>query len=325
MTTQDTTEEPTADDFVAKGWQDHAKDAEGVFARLPAGIAMATARRHGAALAALVVHVGGEHLGRWDESVALIETIRAKDEYHEDAVESRAIARSAAVLHHCAGRPVEMERELKAARDPKTSPTSDRARVLAVAAAAFLTQRRTAEARADLEAALALVGDNTRRDDPVARALAVSCNNMASDMESLPSRSEDQAKFMVFCAEQALRWWKLAGGPDEEGRAEYRLASSLLVAGRAAEALAPAGRSLAVFTAAREPQGDDNGPRVGERAPADPSDVLFGHEIRCRVRHALGDRDGARADRAAAYAILANIGDAEFQTFCAGELAKLPE
>ena len=51
---------------------------------------------------------------------------------------------------------------------------------------------------------------------------------------------------MIVAAEAALRYWKQAGTWLEEERAEYRLAKSLLIAGRAVDAVASARRCLAV-------------------------------------------------------------------------------
>ena len=61
---------------VQQGWQDHAKDAAGVLARLPGAVDLVRTPAHATSLAGLVVHVAGEHLGLWDEGIRLVERLR---------------------------------------------------------------------------------------------------------------------------------------------------------------------------------------------------------------------------------------------------------
>ena len=54
-------------EFTGKGWQDHGSDAQGVFDRFPQGLELVESSSDALNLSALVVHVAGEHLGRWDD------------------------------------------------------------------------------------------------------------------------------------------------------------------------------------------------------------------------------------------------------------------
>lgn len=60
--------------------------------------------------------------------------------------------------------------------------------------------------------------------DPAARALAVTSNNLAGTLEGFAKLSEDQKQLIVLAAEQARRYWAIAGTAVHIERAEYRLA-----------------------------------------------------------------------------------------------------
>ncbi len=302
----------TLDEFVSKGWNDHATDAAGVFARLPDALPLVSERKHLLPLANLVVHVGGEHLGRFDETLALLAGIESLPPFDLGSPEGKAVRRCAAVIHRCRGDVAASERAMAEGRNPAVPEGSERVRLHAVASTTFLGQRRVPEARAELDAALAAAAYGPTAADPASRSLAVSCNNMASELETRRPRSDDETSLMVRCAEQALVWWRIAGGPCEEGRAEYRLASSLLEAGRGAESLQHAQRCVALFTTLWT--GD---------SPADPVDILFGHEAVAKAHLGLGDRAAARASVETAKALLPSVADASFREYCAGELAKI--
>ena len=92
---------PTLEGLVQQGWQDHAKDAAGVLARLPGAIALVQTPAHAMSLAGLVVHVAGEHLGLWDEGIRLVERIRGLA--LADAPAEASLCRSLAILHLCRG------------------------------------------------------------------------------------------------------------------------------------------------------------------------------------------------------------------------------
>lgn len=297
----------TLDEFVSQGWNDHGDDAAGVFARLPDGVALVAEAKHHPALAALVTHVSGEHLGRWADGLALLDRMMERPGFDASTPEGKAVLRSKAVLARCAGDLANEARWEEASRVAAFPEASNRIRVLAVAAAAYLGRRRIDEARRDLEEALALASYGPDAKDPAARALAVTCNNMASDLETRPARDAGETDLMLRAADLALRFWRLAGGPTEELYAEYRLAMSHIAALRPSSALAHAERALAIARA---------------NAPC-PADEFFAHEAVCRARRGFGDAAGAQSARDAAAALLPSIDDAGTREWCASELAKL--
>lgn len=290
------------DAFVSKGWQDHAGDPAAVFTRLPEGVPLVQTPAHAAALAGLIVHVAGEHLGRWGDGIALLERVRTHPACDPAAPEGRAVARSFAVLSRCAGDGAAEARWLGA-----DASSSERVRVLATAASALAGQRRVRQAAADFVEALRLAGDGLPGGDPGNRALAVTANNLAVELEERPARTPEETALMLEAARAGRRFWALAGGWLQVERAEYRLAMSHLAAGQAARALEHAERCLAVVL--------ENG--------ADAVERVFAHEARARAKHALADATGARGARDEATAALGAVTDEGMRAQCAESLARL--
>jgi tetratricopeptide (TPR) repeat protein len=298
----------TLEEFVGKGWQDHATDAEGVFARLPEGLALVRDKAHLPALGGLVVHVAGEHLGRWDEGLALLERLTALPEWDPATPEAKAVRRGESVLHLCAGREAEAARLEEAGRSGGGLPAaSDRIRVLATAASALGARKRTDDARRLFEDALALASYGPGKADPAARALAMTGNNLAVELENRPVRTPAERDLMLRAAHAGRTWWEVAGGWTEVERAEYRLAMSHLKAGDGAAALRHATRCREVVRENGDP----------------PDEGFFAHEAMALAYAAVGDAEAARRERDAAAARLPAIADEGFRSYCAGELARL--
>lgn len=290
---------------VQTGWQDHAKDAAGVLARLPGAIDLVKTPAHALSLAGLVVHVAGEHLGLWDEGIRLVERIRGLA-LGDDPAE-RSLCRSLAILHLCRGDEASAARFLAAGRSEHPE-ASDRARVLATVASAFVGQRRIDEATAAFESALELAAYGPGPKDPAARALAVTGNNLAAELSeraaSGPALTEAETELMLEAARCGRRFWEIAGGWREVERAEYRLALCHLAAGEATDAL---GHAHACLHGVRE-HGDE------------PLELFFAHEALARVKKALGQPTAE--DRAACAAALARA-EAGDRGWLEGELATL--
>ncbi len=300
----------TFEEFISQGWKDHATDSEGVLERLPDGIGLVAEARHLSAFAGLLVHVAGEHLGRWADGVALLDRLERLPLFDPASGEGKAVARSKAILYRCSGNSEEEARHLVASRTGGSTPeASDRIRVLAVAAAAFLGQKRLAEARRDFEEAVALAGYGPTATDPAARSLAVTGNNLACELEERPTLTDEERSVMLRAAEVARRFWEIAGGWKETERAEYRLAMSHIKAGEPVTALAHARRCLAIV--------EENG--------SDPGEEFFGREAIARAYLAAGDAAPARKERDRMAALIPNITDDSFRAYCEGEFLKLEE
>jgi hypothetical protein len=303
------------DELVAKGWQDHAADPEGVLERLRGGVALVREPKDIPAISALIVHVSGEHLGRWNDGVALLEELERLPLFDRTTAEGKAVARGQAVLHRCAGRPDEAERCLEALSAPTGGdpagqggvPPSERIRVLAVAASALVGQKRLAEGARDFEEAVSLASYGPTSGDPAARSLAVTGHNLACELENRPALAPEEKELMLRAAFISRDFWAIAGGWMQAERAEYRLAMSHIKAGDPVTALAHARRCLAVV--------EENG--------ADPGEAFFAHEAVARAMLAGGNGPGARAEREIMTGLLPKVPDDSLRQFCAEELEKL--
>lgn len=295
------------DDFVAKGWDDHAGDAAGVFDRFPTGLALVTEAKHVPPFAGLVVHVAGEHLGRWKEGIDLLRRLE-RPPLAAESPEGRSLARSRSVLELCAGDRRAAERSALAGRTGASLPfASDLARILAIAAAALAGQKRVAEASEAFEEACALASYGPTAADPTSRALAVTANNLAAAYEDRTDRTATEDALMKRAANVARDFWGLAGTWLQAERAEYRCSFSHRKAGDLPAALEHARRCQ----------------RIIEANGNDPYEALFAHEALAFAHHALGDGLAAARERAAMAALVPSVSDADSRAFCEGQLAVL--
>ncbi len=289
--------------FIDSAWADHGDQAQAVATRLAASTAIVVDAAQVAPFARLVVHVFGEHLGQWQGGDQLLQGLASAAA--GDAAAQALLARQRAALQAAGG---------------------DAAALLALApgdaAAAWATVSSMRCGRADFDGATAalqsalVVEERTTAQSgqgelaaatPVQRALAVAGNNLAAALDELGgARSAAQTATMVLAAETGLKYWQLAGGWLEAQRAEYRLARSLLQAGRAADAAQAARRCLAVCA-----QHD---------APA--FERVFGFAALSMALRSAGDASGADAARADAQAQLSRVPPDE-QHWCAADLREI--
>jgi hypothetical protein len=294
------------DDVLSRGWNDHATDAAGVFATLSAVADQARTPAEVLAYARLVAHVGGEHLGRFTEAIALIEGALSRAGGDAPTAESQGVHRLRAAVHRCAG-DADASDHHRRLGTAESGETSGRIRVLALSAAMQVGQGRLTAGGADLDAAVALAGADLDRADPAARELAVAANNLACGLEEAPTLDETGRALMLRAAQVARRFWALAGTWMHVERAEYRLCMSHLKAGAVTEAR---GHGEACLRIVRENGGD-------------PGESFFAHEACARAAHAAGDLPAAVVHLEAASDALAGIEDAEFRAFCDATLVSL--
>jgi len=294
------------DAFVAQGWNDHGDDAEGVWKRLPDAIPLVTEPKHLPTLCGLVVHVSAEHLGRFDDGLAYLARLEALPLYDAASPEGKAVLRSKAVLHLCAGRRAESRRLEDASHGGTAPPASNRIRVLATAASALANLGRIPEVRALFEEAIGLAAYGPTATDQAARSLAITGNNLAALLENKPHRTPGDTALMVRAAEAGLRFWSIAGGPTETALAHYRLSRSLAHAGQAARAAQHATCCLEVAAKAK-----------------DEFSTFSGHEALAWARQISRDLVGARRSRDDAAKALAAISDPDTRAICQTDLDAL--
>jgi hypothetical protein len=208
--------------FMDRAWDEHAEQPAAVAVRLAeSGLPLLGDEAQLIALARLAHHLHGEHLGQWQQGTAFQAQLAA--------LPVCAAEGEATVQRHVVS--LELAAGLADRRDGLS--VSDRIRVGALAAAS-LVARDLPRASALLHQALAEAEAAGLPDgDPYARALAVTGNNLACELEERPQRSADERTLMILAAQTARRYWALAGGWRETARAEYRLGMTWLRAGDA--------------------------------------------------------------------------------------------
>lgn len=225
------------DQFLKDSWGRHGDEPEQVFDALPVGRALAQNAAHLVAWAGLASHVAGEHLGRWADGLRLLDDVVDDPYLLESSNGHRSVQRSRAALLLASGDAAAADAVLAEHSDPAWPVASSRVRVLAIAASALAAQGQVARGRARFEEAVEVIGYGPRKDDPAAKSLAIAGNNLAMDLEELPSRTSEQDALMVLAARTSRTWWKVAGNETNVLLADVRVASALLAAGDAEAAL----------------------------------------------------------------------------------------
>ncbi|MFO1309413.1 MAG: hypothetical protein U1F64_13385 [Burkholderiales bacterium] len=286
----------TFDAFIESAWNDHGDRPAEVADRIAASTGLVATADRIAPYARLATHVFGEHLGEWERGVRLLESLRALPAYDASPAAEGAIARGIGALRYAEGD----------AHAVDTLALDDRIAAIAIASAALAGRGEHGRAIAALEGALALAESGLPDGSPALRALAVAGNNLACVLEEKADRDAAQTRGMVAAAEAALSYWKRAGTWLEEERAHYRLARSLLCAGRPRDAAASARRCLDVC--------------VAHEAPA--FERFFGHAALAAALRASDDAAAFEAARHDALDCYEEV-PADERRWCAGDLAAI--
>ncbi|MES2644906.1 MAG: hypothetical protein V4850_35795 [Myxococcota bacterium] len=281
---------------VNAGWARHAERPEEVLLDMVSLVETAPAES-AAALANLLFHVGGEHLGRF---VLVESSLRSLLAVAESPAAAAPLHRLLAACALCSGTEDQARARLaQTAGDPAVNQGI----VLGLAASALAAQDRTPEAAAHFEAAVALA----EVTEGLVRSVAVTGNNLAVSLEQRTQRSPEQDALMLRAAQVARISWEKAGTWLNVERAEYRLAMTRLARGEAQAATEHAERVLAIVR--------ENG--------GDPGEAFFGWEVLARARHAGGDTEGAGAARDQAAACAPDVVDEGFRAACVAALGVL--
>jgi hypothetical protein len=272
---------------IARGWQTHGEDPEGVARQASAWVTMAEPSDV-PPLVGLLLHVFGEHLGDWERGTVVLEALAARHEHSSPSVD--AAYRGLAVFRLCAGDTAGAEALLAKIDTSNTPRNAHEARVLALAAATVGARSGSEEAARWLVRAANLTYELPDRDDAV-RTVAVVGNNLACALEErlgaqgTVDTNSEEVKLLRLAASVARVAWERAGTWREVERAEYRLAMSSLVVGEPYGAVGHAEACRAICEAHCD-------------APGAPLlELFFAHEALARSRHAIGDMPGALASR----------------------------
>ena len=217
------------DQLIESAWNEHANHPRDVADRLAVSAPMIAAAEQVAPFARIVTHVYGEHLGECERGIALLESLRQLPTFTDAPAVGGIVKRSVATLRYVGGN--------TAALSPL--PVEDQASGLATAASALAGQGEFKRAL-DAYACAVKLAPALPEGSPAVRALAIGGNNLSAALEEKSRRDTAETDGMVAAAQGGLAFWRKAGTWLEEERALYRLARSLLAAGRADEAVASA-------------------------------------------------------------------------------------
>jgi tetratricopeptide (TPR) repeat protein len=214
-------------EFINQAWNDHATQPEQVAERLADGIKAIEIAEQISQLAQLATHVFGEHLGKWDKGIGFLKSLKQNPHFEINSENDRAVSRSIKSLELASGKINSVE----------DFSTSDQIRILAVAASALSEQKNAEKAQEFFRIALEKAQTAIAKEDPANRALAVTGNNLASNLEEKPNRTNQETELMILAAQTGRKFWELAGTWLHVERAEYRLSMSYRKAGDLAKAL----------------------------------------------------------------------------------------
>lgn len=285
------------DDFIRAQWHEHGDAADVVAQRLAESTARVLTPAQVAPYAGLVVHVYGVHLAQWARGTALLQALRQSPGFDGSVLAESAIQRGLASLALASGD--------DAAADALAAP--DRIAALASAASALLDRDELDRAIALYGRALDLAEATALADEaPAVRSLAVGGNNLAAALEDRRERSPAQTAAMLRAAQSGLVHWQRCGGWLEHERAAYRLARSLLRAGRHADACEAARQCL----------------RVCDANDAPDVERFFGHALEALALAGMGDIAAASAAGERALQTHARL-PADEQAWCADDLHEM--
>jgi len=284
------------DAFLSRAWADHADHPDAVADRLRTDTPEPVLPAQVAALARLVVHLLGEHLGRFDDAHWRLSSLRGHPLASEPVAVSELRVSHAALSFACR----------RPGTDAALSPP-ERVRALGSAAAICLGRGEAAHSLKLIAAARAELGRMPGASAADHRPLAVACNNMTWELHDRgDARTPGDTDAMLEIAAACRDHWRHAGTWLEVERADYGLAMTHLSARRADDALRHAAQCLAACIAHE----------------AAPYELFYGHEAMARVQHARGDTVACAHHRRAAQAAFDQL-DAHTQGGCRGSLDRL--
>lgn len=219
--------------FIEEAWAIHATKTNEVGENIRRLVAETNGVEHISALASLITHVFGEHLGQWTEAIDLLQKLQMQA---ETAEARHTLFLNITALRLAGGQLEKVDDLLK----------SDQIRVLCVAGSALLGQHQVDRAGGLYLQALRLAESQISKSDPAHRSLAVTGNNVAAYLEEKGQRAPSEVELMVRCARAALKHWTIAGKWNHQQMAHYRLSKCLLAAGMEVEALEEAMSCMAL-------------------------------------------------------------------------------
>ena len=288
----------TLDELIQQGWSDHDPHAADVADRLEANVELVTDAAGAASFMNLASHTIGDHLGDRARALRVCEAAygRLEGEAAEAPLLYLAVARRLA----------DDDAGADAARAELGDDPANDVRIGMLVAQGRMHagnwDAATALYTAQLEAADALPEGHAAE-----RAVAVTSNNIASELLGLDHRSEAQDALMEQAAKAARTYWVRIGTWVNDERADYLLAGVHTALGRPTEARMYAERGIQTIL-----DGD------GE----EKVDEAFLHLARAAACRDLGALDDQAASIAHAEALAKDFEGEWLTSWFEGELAK---
>lgn len=244
--------------FINDGWNKHASESEFVASELVSNVDLLDTTEKIPQFVALAVHVFGGHLGRWQNLIELLQEIKKLNVFENNQAVYRALATAA----YCTGDTNDFNKYSRQA-----SEEGSLLRIYAACASELVAQKQIKQATKAFHLALSQLPDQLPSESPIARSIAIAANNLACELEEFPERSEEEKQLMLLAAETARTHWEIAGTWLEVERAEYRLASSNLIAGNFEQAFTHAMFCLDIC----------------QENQAEPFEIFFAYEILTKI------------------------------------------
>lgn len=231
-------------ELINGGWARHEKETAALAADLEAHVALAQTPQQVGAFMQLANHAIGQHLNDWPRAAALAEKLmHGRADSHELAMPYSSLA----VAQYMAGRTAEgLASEAHGVRLTNMEKVSIVVRTRALVASALVAARRIEEGARLFTAALELA---RAQDEKLAcdQALAVTGNNLATELMNQPQRTPAEAELMLQAAEASREFWLKCGTWENEERGDYLLALVNNKLGRPEQALEHAAKALEVI------------------------------------------------------------------------------
>ncbi|MCC7508977.1 MAG: hypothetical protein IT464_06350 [Planctomycetes bacterium] len=231
-------------ELINNGWARHDKETAVVAGELEAHVALASDAGKAVQLITLAVHTIGSHGREWRRAAALAERVVAA--LPETAELAPALGNLAVARFMAGDYAGALASESRSVELTDVEPVSMMARTRILIASALVDAKRLDEAARVYNAAVSLA---RAQDEKLAcdRAIAVTSNNLASELMTRESRTDTENALMLAAAENAREFWVKCGTWENEERAEYLLACVHNKLNQPGKALEHAARGLDVI------------------------------------------------------------------------------
>ena len=226
-------------EMIKTGWRDHADNPDGVTELLTKNATLADSTDKLARFGALLVHHFGGHLKQWDTAEAMFGSAIEPFIAELDDVQVLVLQ---AICQFMNGNQEALSTEARAVALCPDAPFVPMTLIRVRLAEALLTTGQMELGLKIARAALQLLDCGLPEGSE--RTVAVSMNNIASELVEGSERTPDEDQLMIRVAQMAQLAWQTAGNWVNWERADYLLAFVYTATQRSADALGAAEHGL---------------------------------------------------------------------------------